>query len=166
MRTLVLLILGVWMVDAETIITFAPQGAITSKVDLWSVTACAPKAVSITTIYALATHRSVPWMVPATAQRLFERKSAWSRIVKAAGFVAAGGGALMTFDVVKASPQMQTSLLIGGALITVLLPMAAREVPRVDPTVGQSLKLDTDGCGQTSFYAAPSNVVGFNEVLP
>jgi hypothetical protein len=166
MRTLVLLILGAWMVDAETIVTFAPQGAITSKVDLWSVTACAPKAVSITTIYALATHRSVPWMVPATAERLFQKKSIWSRIVRVAGFTAAGGGALMTFDVIKASTQVQTSMLIGGALITVLLPLAAKEIPQVDPNVGQPLKLDTDGCGQTSFYAAPSNVAGFNEVLP
>ena len=151
---------------AETIITFSPQGDITSKVSLWSARACPPKAVSITMIYALASHRGIAWMEPATAQRLFERKSIWSRIVRMTGFASAGGGALMTFDVVKASPQIQTAMLIGGALITVLLPLAAREVPRVDPYVGRSLMIDVDGCGQASFYAAPSNVVGFNEVLP
>ena len=71
----------------------------------------------------------------------------------------------MTFDVIKANTQVQTSFVIGGALIAVLLPLAQREVPQVDPAMGQSLRLDTDGCGATSFYAFPSNVAGFNEAL-
>lgn len=160
-----LLILIALAAHAETIITFAPQGEITSRVNLWSARACPPKAVSITMVYALASHRGIPWIEPATAERLFQKKSIWSRIVRVAGFAAAGGGALMTFDVVKASPQVQTGMLIAGALITVLLPLAAREVPKVDPNVGRSLMLDVDGCGQALFYAAPSSIAGFNEVI-
>jgi hypothetical protein len=151
---------------AETIITFATQGNVTSRVAVWSARACPPKAVSITVIYAIASYRGIPWMEPKTAQRLIEKKSIWGRIVRWTGFASAGGGALMTFDVIKASPQIQTAFVIGGALITVLLPLAQREVPQVDPTVGGPLMLSTDGCGETSFYAFPSSVTGFNEVLP
>lgn len=151
---------------AEVIITFAPQGNVTSRVALWQVSACPGKAVPAATIYALATHRGIPWISPATADELFRRKSPWSRAVKAAGFLSAGGAVVTGSDWVKAKPQWTAGLAVGGAVLVVLVPMAQREIPRVDPAVGGPLLVGMDGCGQASFYATPSSVAGFNEVLP
>ncbi len=166
MRALILILLGALTASGETVLTFSPQTNVTSRVALWSVAGCVPRAVSAATIYAVATRHNIPWVSPKSAEELFAKKSAWSRTVKIAGWLSAGGAALTGFDVVKAKPQIVAGLAIGGAVITVLLPLAAKEIPSVDPNVGQSLKLDTDGCGVTFFYAAPSNVAGFNEILP
>lgn len=166
MRLALLLILGALSFQAETVITFAPQGAITSRVSMWSVAGCPAKAVPASVVYALATHRGIPWISPKTAGELFTKKSAWSRTVKAVGWISAGGAVLVGSDWVKAKPQWTTALAVGGAVILVLLPLAAKEVPTVDPAAGGPLMLGADGCGTTSFYAAPSNVAGFNEVLP
>lgn len=151
---------------AEVVITFAPQGNVTSRVALWSCTACPGKAVPASVILSLATHRGIPWISPATADELFRRKSVWSHAVKAAGFLSAGGAVVTGSDWVKAKPQWTAGLAVGGAVLVVLVPMAQREIPRVDPAVGGPLMVGTDGCGQASFYATPSNVAGFNEVLP
>jgi len=151
---------------ADVIVTFAPQENITSRVALWTVAACPAKVVSITTVYALATHRGIPWITPRTASELFRRKSAWSLAAKVAGYLSAGGAVVTGSDWVKAKPQWTASLAIGGAVLVVLVPMAQKEIPIIDPSVGQSLMLNVDGCGITSFYATPSNIAGFNEVLP
>jgi len=150
---------------AEVIITFAPQTEITDKVFLWSARACPPKAVSITTVYALASYRGIPWMEPATAERLLSKKSWQGRAMRWAGYAAAGAAYFLT-GTVKASQQIQIGVTAGAGLLNVLVPLVAKDAPRVDPNVGRSLMLDTDGCGVTLFYAHPSNVVGFNEVLP
>ena len=70
------------------------------------------------------------------------------------------------FDVIKTRPQVVTAFAVGGAVILVLLPLAEREIPQVDPSAGGPLMIGPDGCGSTSFYSAPSGVAGFNEVLP
>lgn len=158
--------LGIGMLFSQTL-AFSPQGAVpgTKKVETWAVSGCPNKAVSITVLYAIASQHGIPWITPKTAGEVVSKKSTWGRVVRVTGFVAAAGGALMTFDVIKAKPQITTGFVIGGALITVLLPLAQKEVPQVDPAIGQSLKLDTDGCGVTGFYAYPSNVAGFNEMV-
>jgi len=167
MKLVLLAMLGVVLTPAaEVIVTFAPQENITSRVALWTVAACPSKAISITTVYALATHRGIPWITPRTASELFRRKSAWSLAAKVAGYLSAGGAVVTGSDWVKARPQWTASLAIGGAVLVVLVPMAQKEIPIIDPSVGQSLMLNVDGCGITSFYATPSNIAGFNEVLP
>lgn len=151
---------------AEIIITFAPQGPVTKAVALWSARACPGKAVSITTVYALASHRGIPWMEPETAERLLARRSWQGRAVRIAGYAAAGAAFFLTAGTVKASPQVQAGVGSLAGLINVLAPLAAKDAPRVDPSVGRSLLVDMDGCGVARFYAFPSSIAGFNEILP
>ena len=163
---IVLFLLGVLTASAQSL-TFSPQGAVagTRKVEVWAVSGCPVKAVSITVIYAIASQHGIPWITPKTAAEMLGKKAGWSRMVRVTGFAAAGGSALMPFDVIKAKPQIATGFVIGGALITVLLPLAQKEVPQVDSAMGQALKLGVDGCGETGFYAYPSKVTGFNEAM-
>lgn len=144
-------------------LSFSPQGG--SRVAIWAVSGCVPKPVPIAAIYAIATRHGINWLTPQTAAAIYRKRSPWSRAVRIAGFAAAGGSALMSMDVVQASRSIQTGLLIGGTLLTVLMPLAQREVPTVDPTVDLPLLLGPDGCGQTSFYALPSNVAAFVEEM-
>jgi hypothetical protein len=148
---------------AGTIITFAPQGNITGRVALWAVSGCPAKVVPISTIYALATHRGIPWIAPKTAGELFQKKSVQSYVLKGAGYLSGGGAVVAGSKWVEAKPQITAGLAIGAAVLVVFVPMVQKALPRIDSAVGGPLT--PDGC-QTSFYAAPSNVAGFNEVLP
>lgn len=154
---------GLTMVGAEMIVTFAPQGNITSRVALWQVSGCPVKVVPISTLYALATHRGIPWITPKTADELFQKKSWQSYAVKAAGYLSGGGAVVTGSKWVEAKPQITAGLAIGATVLVVFVPMIQKDIPRIDPEVGKPLIPDV--C-QTSFYAKPSGVLGFNEVLP
>lgn len=67
----------------------------------------------------------------------------------------------MTFRVIEANPTAQASMLIGGALINVLVPLAKKEVPELDPGIGEPLRIGPDGCGTTFFAALPSAIAPF-----
>lgn len=162
-----LTLLGINAVLLGQSLTFAPQGSVagTKKVETWAVSGCPNKAVSITVIYAIASQHGIPWITPKTAGEIFSKKSAWSKVVKGAGFLSAGGAIVTGSEWVKASPQWTYGFALGGGVLIALVPLAQKEVPQVDSAVGQALKLGSDGCGETSFYAYPSRVAGFNEAM-
>lgn len=144
-------------------LTFSPQGG--GKVVVWTVSGCTSRAVPISQIYIMASLHGIPWMTSKTAGEIFAKKSGWSRAVRVAGFLSAGGAVVAGSDWVKAKPQLTTALAIGGTVLVVLVPLAQREIPKIDPDIGQPLMLSVDGCGTTSFYAFPSNIAGFSEVI-
>lgn len=151
------------LMEGQVIVSFSPQENISSRVSLWSVAACPTKVISITTIYTVATHHGIRWISPKTATELFEKKSAWSRVVKVAGFLSLGGAVVANSEWAKGNPKWTARLALGGTALVVLVPLAQKEIPRVDPFVGAPLT--PEGC-ITSFYAEPSNIAGFNEVMP
>jgi hypothetical protein len=146
---------------------FSPQGSIsgTKKVEMWAVSGCLDKALPISTIYAIATKHKIRWMTPKTAIEIVAKKSLWSRIVRILGYSSVAAGALMTMKVIEARPSIATGFVAFGTLTTILMPMAQKEVPITDPSTGQSLMLNVDGCGETSIYAFPSKIEEFIEVI-
>lgn len=164
MRVLILplLICSAW---GQATIAFSPQYE-GKHLDMWAVTGCPPKPMPIASIYAIASQHGITWLTPLTAAAILSHKTVIGRLVRGGGYAAAGASALIGMTVIKASVSVFTGLTIAATLVNTLMPLAAKDVPAVDPTAGQPLSIGPDGCGSTIFYSQPSPVGAFVEVVP
>ena len=139
MRFLILFALTCSLAWSQTL-SFSPQ--IHGKnLDTWAVSGCPLKAMSIGSIYAIASAHGIIWLTPATASAILSHKTVIGRIVRIGGYGAAGTSALIGLAAIKASASVFTRVTIAAALINSLLPPAQKDVPVVDPSAGQALSI-------------------------
>jgi hypothetical protein len=162
MRSLILFFAAAAALAAQQL-TFSPQGG--SKVSTWAVTGCAPKAIPVAQIYAIATAHGITWLVPSVAGDQMSKRTLAGKIVRIGTFVAAGASALLTLKVVQANAAIVAGVTSGGGFLGSLLPLASQQVPKPDSAAGADLAIATSGCGAMTFYAVPSKIGAFTETL-
>ena len=138
------------------VLSYSPQQKITKKVQVWAVTGCTPKPIPAAQIQSLAGQHGLTWLTPSSASTLLAQRSIWAQISRYAGFAVAGASALTSWKVVQASSAWTEGLTGGAGFLNVLLPLAQKQVPVIDPSIGGNLLPDIGGCGTAMFYAVPS----------
>jgi len=132
-------------------LSFSPQQS-AHGVTTWAVTACGGP-VQAARIYAVAGQHGLTWLLPGAAIGRQNQRSGWQNLVRYGGFAAAAASALVGFKAIAVSPAIEAGITAGGGFLGILIPLAAKQLPIYDSSVGQPLNPDQSGCGVTQIYA-------------